>query len=268
MIVFRMPDQILSRLPLIVVTVVYALIYGWLLVSTDFLPYVMDNNESFSSFWHAASLYNYGPAQSFGLADEAFSPHAAAHPYVHTHQGNFPRVFALLIYALGARSVESQIALTTFTVGLASIFLIYHFFRKVANPAFALVACLVFMTDYLLFAQWQIVTYRVWYGFFFFSTLVCVLHVHETPNRKWTSLMLLNYACLFYFELVFAAFVTTTAGFYWRSSGTGRRAFWRARGHPGARRHGGARGLVSASRRLHGLVQFPARHLSYVPGPQ
>ena len=214
MIVFRMPDQILSRLPLIVVTVVYALIYGWLLVSTDFLPYVMDNNESFSSFWHAASLYNYGPAQSFGLADEAFSPHAAAHPYVHTHQGNFPRVFALLIYALGARSVESQIALTTFTVGLASIFLIYHFFRKVANPAFALVACLVFMTDYLLFAQWQIVTYRVWYGFFFFSTLVCVLHVHETPNRKWTSLMLLNYACLFYFELVFAAFVTTTAGFY------------------------------------------------------
>src|SRR5713226_9269408 len=55
----------------------YLTLYGWLLVATDFLPYVTDNNESFSSLWHAANMYNFGVGQSYGLADESFSPHAA-----------------------------------------------------------------------------------------------------------------------------------------------------------------------------------------------
>ena len=66
---------------LLAVIAVYFAAYGWLLVATDFLPYVMDNNESFSSLWHARSLYDFGVGKSWGLADEAFSPHAAAHPH-------------------------------------------------------------------------------------------------------------------------------------------------------------------------------------------
>ena len=64
------------------------------------------------------------------MADESFAYHEAAHPYVHTHQGNFPRVFAYVIYVLGARSIESQIAVSTFSVGMASMLFAYRFLRQ------------------------------------------------------------------------------------------------------------------------------------------
>src|SRR5262249_32317804 len=78
-------------------------IYGVLLWWTRGLPYVLDNNESFSALWHAANMYNFGFNSSFGLTDEAISPAIAAHPYIHTHQGNFPRIFAFILYVFGAR---------------------------------------------------------------------------------------------------------------------------------------------------------------------
>lgn len=199
---------------LAILLVSYIGVYGTFLIATDFFPYVMDNNESFSSLWHAFNIYQFGILDSAGLADEAFSPHAAAHPYVHTHQGNFPRLYALLIYLLGARSVESQIAVTTFTIGLAAVCMAYRYFSKVGNALFAFLACLVMMTDYILFAQWQVVTYRVWYGFFFFSTLVCAHYISVDRSPKWIVLTILNYAAVFYFELVYGAFLTILAGCY------------------------------------------------------
>src|SRR4030095_12345844 len=159
----------IAHAPFVTLLAAYILLYGGLLLATDFLPYVLDNNETFSSLWHAANLFNFGVSQSWGLADETFSPHPEAHPYVHTHQGNFPRLFAFLIYIAGARTAEAQIAITTFTVGLAAIGLIYAFFARITNPWFAFTVCAVFMTDYLLFAQWHVVTYRVWHSFFLFG---------------------------------------------------------------------------------------------------
>src|SRR5687768_5338062 len=87
----------------LLLAVVYFALYGAFLVYADFLPYVTDNNETFSSIVHAANIYHFGVAQTFGLTDEAYGLSAAAHPYVYTHQGNFPRFFALALYALGAR---------------------------------------------------------------------------------------------------------------------------------------------------------------------
>ena len=191
----------------------YTLIFGWLLASTDFLPYVMDNNESFSSYWHAINLAQFDFFKSFGLTDEAYGFSAAAHPYVYTHQGNFPRLFNLLIYALGAHSVESQIAITTFTVGVAAIFMAYHFFSKIANPLCALVFCLLLITDYVLVAQWQVVTYRVWHMFFVFSSMLCVHRMVE-GCRFWAVVTVINFACLFYYEFVFVAFVSLASALY------------------------------------------------------
>jgi hypothetical protein len=193
--------------------VAYMLVFGWLLASTNFLPYVMDNNESFSSYWHALNLAQFDFFKSFGLTDEAYGFSAAAHPYVYTHQGNFPRLFNLLIYALGAHSIESQITVTTFTVGVAAIFMAYHFFSKIANPLFALVCCLLLITDYVLIAQWQVVTYRVWHEFFVFSSMLCVHRMAE-GRRYWTVLTVINFACLFYYEFVFVAFVSLASAFY------------------------------------------------------
>ena len=192
---------------LALVLVSYLAVYGGLLLRTGGLPYVLDNNESFSSLWHAANLFNYGIGNGYGLADEAFAFHASAHPYVHTHQGNFPRLFAYLIYLFGARSIEAQIIVTTFTVGLAATVLAYRFFAVVVTPFFGLLACFILMTDYMLVAQWQVVTYRVWYEFFIFSSAWCA-HAFATRTRWWYAYTFVNFACLFYFELVFVAFVT------------------------------------------------------------
>jgi hypothetical protein len=199
---------------LLAVALVYVVLYGSLLLKTDALPYVMDNNESFSSLWHAANLYEFGAAQSYGLADEAISPDAAAHPYVHTHQGNFPRLFAFLIYAAGARTIETQIAVTTMVVGLPAIILMYLFFARIASPAFGALASVVFMTDYVLFAQWQVVTYRVWHCFLLFLCLYGVHRATEDSGRRWLVVTLVAFACLFYFELVFAALVAAWCGSY------------------------------------------------------
>jgi len=192
----------------------YLAVFGGLLVATHGLPYAIDNNESFSSLWHARNLYEHGIRHTKGLADEVFAWHAAASPYVHTHQGNFPRLFAFVIYVLGARTIESQIAITTFTVGLAAIFFAFRFFRAVGTPLFAALVCLVLITDYALFGQWQINTYRVWYGFFFFSSLLWVHRLER--DRRWPMLLLgfFNFFAMFYGEYVYATFVGLTAALY------------------------------------------------------
>lgn len=198
---------------LAVVGLAYLLVFGGLLLAGNGMPYVMDNNESFSSYWHTYNLFHFDLFKSVGLADESFAFHASAHPYVHTHQGNFPRLFNSLIYALGARTIEAQIVITTFTVGVAAIFMAYHFFSKIANPMFALVICMLLITDYVLVAQWQVVTYRVWHEFFVFSSMLCV-HRMADRRRFWPIIVLINFACLFYYELVFAAFTTLSSSLY------------------------------------------------------
>ncbi len=114
----------------LIVVVAFIVVSMTLYVMGDGLPYVTDNNETFSSLNHAHNLWTFDFFRSFGLADEAASPDPAAHPVVHSHQGNFPRLFAFLIYVLGARSAESQILVTTLTIGVASVLMAYSFFRR------------------------------------------------------------------------------------------------------------------------------------------
>jgi hypothetical protein len=197
-----------------IVVVAFLAVSMTLFVMGAGIPYVMDNNETFSSLNHAHNLWNFDFFRSYGLADEAASPDAAAHPVVHSHQGNFPRLFAFLIYVLGARSAESQILVTTLTIGVASVLMAYTFFRRLAGELFATVTLLVFVTDYLMFAQWQVNTYRVWHGFFLFGTLLCVHGYAEWRRRNWLLATFLLYVGLFYWELVFAVFTALTAGFY------------------------------------------------------
>ncbi|NBU93430.1 MAG: hypothetical protein EBS18_02555, partial [Actinobacteria bacterium] len=192
-------------LPVIVVS--YVLIYGALIYAGSGLPYVFDNNETFSSLWHAQSLSNFEINNTKGLADEVFSPHPEASPFVHTHQGNFPRLFAWLIYEFGATTASSQIVVTTFTIGLGTILLAYLFFAQMSNPLIAVVASLVFMTDYLLFAQWQVVTYRVWYGFLLFAMMLSIEKIKNYQHFQWFITLFSASACLLYFEFTFAAFV-------------------------------------------------------------
>jgi hypothetical protein len=196
---------------LAIVALCYLVVFGTQIIASRGIPYAIDNNESFSTLWHARNLYNTPFALTYGLTDEVAAWHPQASPYVHSHQGNWPRIFGFLLYCLGARTIESQIAVTTFSIGILSIILAYRFLERIGSRSLALTVCLFLITDYPLFSQWQTNTYRVWYGFFFFSSLLWIEDL--SGNRRWKYLILgvLNFAALFYGEYVYASFVAIMA---------------------------------------------------------
>ena len=69
--------------------IAYVAIYASLLIKTDGFPFVMDNNESFSSLWHAHNLYTYDFSESWGLTDEACSRAAKRTPTSTPIRGTF-----------------------------------------------------------------------------------------------------------------------------------------------------------------------------------
>jgi hypothetical protein len=192
----------------------HQLYFGWFLVKSSFIPYVMDGNETFSVWWHAHNLYTFSFWKSFGLTDESYGLTEASHPFFHTHQGNMPRLFGFLIYALGARTVESQVLITTLIIGNLTLFFCYASISKLTRPTIAFVFCLFLFSDYLLYAQWHVVTYRVWSGFLFFGILFAISSTSER-NIAWPYLLLGTlFFLLFYGELVFAVYVSIAAGLY------------------------------------------------------
>ena len=189
-----------------------------LLFYCDFLPYGTDSNETFSSILHAKNMYLHGVGSTYGLTSETTSPIDAVQ-FVYTHQGNFPRFYALLLYAVGARSAEAQILITTLTIGSASIFFAHVYMERRVNALFAFIFCSVLITDYIMGLQWFVNTWRVWHFFFFFSTLL-LAHafadsVSSTPRTVVNcGLLVINFGCLFYFELIFAMFVAIFFALY------------------------------------------------------
>jgi len=197
-----------------VVVVLFLLIYGGRLIQTGGLPFGLDNNESFSSLVHARNLYRFDLGKSFGLTDESYADTQAGHPYIHSHQGNFPRLYAFVLYVLGARTIESQIWVHTLTVGLAAYFIAFFFLSRLTNVTFATTACAVFLSDYLLVGQWHTNTYRVWHFVFFFGALQCVRGLGGQHSRRWAVAGVITFAGLCYWEYVFATFVLFLAGCY------------------------------------------------------
>jgi hypothetical protein len=218
-------DAAKQRSDFLFIALCYALVYGTLLVATDFLPYVFDNNESFSAFVHAQNLYRFGLEQSFGLTDEAYGPNPAAHPYIYTHQGNFPRLFAFLLYAAGLRTVESQILVSTFTIGFGSIVLAWTFFRRLAGRAMGNIAAVLLMTDYILSAQWLVNSFKVWHGFLLFAMLVLILNYRADRRARWLALLVLTSLCVGYFDLLMAIFTFSASAVF---------AIWMLRDEPKA----------------------------------
>ena len=132
-----------------------------------------------------------------------------------THtQGNFPRLFSFLLYAVGARTAESQILITSLTIGTAAVLIGYSFLRRMAGELFATIAMLLLVTDYLMFAQWQVNTYRVWHCFFFFAAFATVHGYSDWRRGIWLPATIALYAGLLYWELVFAFFTSVAAGLY------------------------------------------------------
>lgn len=200
---------------LIAALVVFLVAAGLLIIWSESIPFVLDGNETFSSIVHAQNMYRFGIGESFGLTDEAYGPDPAAHPFVYTHQGNFPRIFAYVIWALGASSVGLQVVVTTVVIGSAAVFFTFRFFGRWLGPAAAFLISIIFITDYIMLLQWNLVTYRVWHLFFFFGALCLVDRCAASRSVVlWMPVIFLFYLALFYFELMFATFTAVCAGLY------------------------------------------------------
>jgi hypothetical protein len=199
---------------LVAVLAAHLIIFGFILVDADFLPFAIDNNESFAAWWHARNMHAYGFASTSGLADESFSYDRAAHPFLYSHSGASPRLFAYLLFALGARTVELQIVLTVLTIGTATIWLAYRFLDEIAGATFALTACLLLMSDYLLFTQWHLVLWQIWRALYVFGGLALAQRV-VTRRMPWPVLAIWAFhVALFYYETVFNVFVAATLFLY------------------------------------------------------
>jgi len=196
------------------VVLFFFIIFVSIIIYGNGIPYVFDGNETFSSILHAKNLLTFDLLQSMGLADESGSPIAAGHPVVHTHQGNFSRLFAAVIYALGAKSPEAQIIVTTFTIGLGSIVLLFRAFRRHFTMGYVLAVMFLLMSDYVLFAQWQVVTYRVWHVAFLAAMLYAVTAHRASGNKRWLVASYFIWLGLFYYELVFAIFAAVSIGLW------------------------------------------------------
>lgn len=193
----------------------FILASGILIVWSKGIPFVFDGNEAFSSIVHALNMYRFGFDESIGLTDEAYGPDPIAHPFVYTHQGNFPRVFAYILVFLGMDSIVSQVIATTLIVGCASIYFCFRFFERWVGARAAFLITVVFITDYLMLLQWNVVTYRVWHMFFFFGAFYIVDRF--SVARKvgwWSATTVVFYLSLFYFEFVFATMTAVAAGLY------------------------------------------------------
>ena len=198
----------------LVVLLAYFAVFGGMLVYSDFLPFTFDNNESFAAYLHARNMYDYGIAGSSGLPDESLSNDAAAHPYLYTHAGASPRLFAYVLYVLGVRTVELQIAVTAFTIGLLAFWFLYRFLAEISTRLYAVVACLLLMTDYIMFAQWHIGLWHVWKTFLLFGGLYLAQRV---ANKEQSRPLLMVYAFhvfLFYYETIFNVYVAAVLFLY------------------------------------------------------
>jgi hypothetical protein len=192
----------------------YCAVFGGILLYSNFLPYTFEKNESFSTFWHAREMYEYGIAKNSGLPDKSLSYNAAGHGYVYTHAGASPQLFAYLLYVMGIRTVQLQIAVTVFTVGLLSFWFAYRFLAKISTRLYAMIACLMLMTDYIMFAQWHIGLWHVWKMFLLFGGLYLA---QRAASRKQAYQLLVVYAFhafLFYYETIFSVYVAAAVFLY------------------------------------------------------
>jgi hypothetical protein len=191
-----------------------------LMISNRGIPAVFDGNETFSSILHARNLLTFGPKVAAGLADESTSPHVAGHAVVHTHQGNFPRLYAMVLSATGLDGPVSQVAATVLPIGFAGVLFLFWSLYRYAGLGLAIAAASILLTDYILFVQWQVVTYRLWHFAFAAALLATAISYRETPRRWLLAAAFVISLFLFYYELVFATFLSVSVSafviFLWR----------------------------------------------------
>ena len=190
-----------------IILICFTLIFTLFFFLSNGLFYGFDSNETFSSIWHSYNFLNYSFDLHKGLADETFSNLESAHSFIHTHQGNVPRFLGILLILFGFESVQSHIYITYLILGIPTFYILIKLLNKISDSKeFTYISIIFLFTNYILFFQWLFVTYRIWYFYLIFSTFYYLIQLDK--NRFFKILLFLNLIILFYFEYIFALFLS------------------------------------------------------------
>jgi hypothetical protein len=162
----------------------YCTVFGSILVHSDFLPDTLENSEPVSAL---------------------------------------PRLFSDALYALGIR-LELQSAVTVFTVGLLGFWFAYRFLAEISTRLYATIACLLLMTDYIMFAQWHVGMWQTWNMFLLFGGLFLAQRVASTNHASSLLVVYVFHAILFCYGTVFSVYVTAAVFLYFVFATRGYRA--------------------------------------------
>tara|TARA_B100000767_G_scaffold275422_1_gene312284 strand:+ start:2936 stop:5068 length:2133 start_codon:yes stop_codon:yes gene_type:complete len=191
----------------------FTLVFLLFFFLSDGLFYGFDSNETFSSIWHSFNFLNYSFDLHKGLADETFSNLASAHSFIHTHQGNVPRILGILLILIGFESVQSHVIITFLILGLPTFYFLIKLLHKISNSKeYTYISIIFLFTNYILFFQWLFVTYRIWYFYLIFSSIYYIIQLDN--KRVYKFLLFLNLVFLYYFELIFALYLSLVLFFF------------------------------------------------------
>ncbi|MDB2703587.1 hypothetical protein N9Y70_02465 [Methylophilaceae bacterium] len=199
---------------LLLILFLYFAIFGSVIYLSNGIPFIFDNNESFSAWWHAYNSINFGFTDSYGLADESFSYDKEAHPFAYTHAGTMPRLWVEILFRIGFPSIESQIVITCFSIGLLAILFSWNFFKSISNNYFAFLYVFLLITNYVSYTQWHLGSWQIWKSFFLFGTLAIINNRSlfiSNFNKIYISIFLFF---MFYYEHVFSFFILLTSFLY------------------------------------------------------
>lgn len=166
------------------------------------IPYLFDNNESFTTYLHAQNLLEYGFSKTAGLADESTSNLLEGHPFLYTHAGTFPRFvsYILLVFTIDSLKLHILI-LSILVVSISNVI----FFTSVIQYFDRYISTFVLMAinlNYVYIFQWNVNTWQVW-KFLFFSLFLLICHKILNSTIK-PIFLTAFFMFLFYYEHIYS----------------------------------------------------------------
>jgi hypothetical protein len=146
----------------LMVLAIYSAMMLWIFARSNWLPYGLDNNETFSNLIAGRNLLEFSATNPFLLTDESTDESLSGHPYVYTHGQNFPRFATALLLLLGITAAQTHMFLAAAIGGLAVITLIFLAVKRIGGPFPATLSSAFAASSTLYFLQSAPNTWRIW----------------------------------------------------------------------------------------------------------
>lgn len=144
------------------VLAIYCVMMLWIFAGSSWLPYGLDNNETFSNLVQGRNLLDFSSTNPFLVTDESTAESFSGHPYLYTHGQNFPRFAAALLILLGITQAQTHMFLAASVGGLVIITFIFLAIKRIGGTFPATVSAAFAGSSTLYLLQLAPNTWRIW----------------------------------------------------------------------------------------------------------